>query len=631
MDQGIADIIKASINTWGNPRADAEARQFQFKMEQDRENAPIIRKTNQLNLDAAEKAAKDRDEKKKTETELGKLVSGWTDQPDWDVPEDEYGLPDFENASQTTDAVEHGPLFLYDKDGGVHMTDEGRARIPQYISLMHRLHGHQGLKDAYAFMDQAGIPLEGNSTLNRNAGRVGRQGGYLAGLGSAQSNPLVGMTENNRSNLFDSAHTNSKLQSIFGVTPKLEAGQNFGQLSPTSLSFGGIDPKKLEEIKDALKMDFTGAKPNGPDLSKSLKLDASGAIMLSDGQRGDVGMAGQAGPVGSEPPAPSGSPSSAPTEGEEGDPTYNQIPNPTRVVGELEAAAIKQQLRTPQPPVLKRDPNTGRVTVESQDPKGVDPNLTTVAEDIRRKYARAFAEDRLKKVSEANQKWASTDGVTALTNALSIDPTDSSNKLPSPIAQMLAGYAAKLKKDYEVIDGMAPDDAARLAVEKVAEKYKEFYAMDHETLGSRKIVKRIPDNFLKNFWPDNITDGQVLGDDKLKKSLDLAASIHPELVIGQGGKLEPAKIKADSYWSEWMSKLTPAQASIIQSNQALASKLRLAVIKMKHNEDVINQGVVVEPGLGGGREMKRLTPDMIKELADENIKMNLFITKNIGG
>lgn len=134
----------------GNPKADAEAEAFR-----------TTSAFNKLKLDEATRAAERDKELEPLKVRINQLISGWDDPETYE--------DDPESGSTHRIAIpgkKHAPLFTHDPKNGFTIDENlSKERLPEYLSLMHRIYGHDGLTKMHPFFNQASIaaPKAGES------------------------------------------------------------------------------------------------------------------------------------------------------------------------------------------------------------------------------------------------------------------------------------------------------------------------------------------------------------------------------------------------------------------------------------------------------------------------------------
>lgn len=638
--EDVNNLKNGLIEAFGNPKADAEARQYQqnreltqFKLEQERANAPVIAEGHKLTLEALKRKNKEEEDKGVTESEIGKILSGWEEPGSYDLPDDAVDEDGVVNTDQDWDSLfkrgkKHDPMFAHDKDGGVYMTDEGRANIPKYIALYAKLHGAKAAQEAYDFMNRTGIPLGGTAYMTPAAAVVGRASGPAPGIAAGASNPTIGLTKQQKTNSFDSSLFGSWLSSLFGNTPPATAGTTEGKFSPSVLrSAGAPTPQAVEAAKKEGGLD---AQP-APGTGTGPILDTSGInnapAPKQSGSPGDVGPKGDA---GSEGPIPTGTPSSSPAES---GPDENGISStiagftPSTPLNSSEAkiqdAKIKAAMKAT--PVLKKGENGVHTWVLPDIvTEGIQAQDNLADAQRREKMARDEIARR-DSISKDTEEWAFKTAPTALIGRLSIDSTDRSNRLPEDIAAYLAKYAGIIRQQNMELHGMPALEAGEDAINKVAKLFSDQYVMNHESFGGPKIEVK----GASGLWPENKV-GMVTSDADLTRKLQAAASSIPELVITSNGTAAVDQSQALAHREKYILDhpgLTEAQRKLVENDQQLRSYIE----KLGHYTDSVNKGREISPAMNGlPRRIVQLDQNAIDQRNIEIQKLKAAINKKLG-
>jgi hypothetical protein len=480
--QAGSDLVRAVV---GSPKADAEAENFRTTSE-----------FNKLRLDEAKKAADDAAKLEPHKKRINELISGWSD-PDTTKEDPESGS----THPIVIPGKKHAPLFTHDPKYGFRIDETiASERLPEYLSILHRVYGHDALTKMHPFFNQAGIsapkPGESEQDFTKRTGRTPDGANYEGrygqnGLINAIDKSLAKRTPEQEATLKTNAITagrNSSDVLLDSSVFQKPDGIHIGPNSPLGVSIsrdnGWSAPTEGSPSSIALSMAPGGNRqPNAatPPVApeKSPPTSAPQAVVAppvtptpSTPAKAQPTIAGQ---VSSPPPAP---PPAAPTEPAEPQALYDlDTPPPTKqtAAGEKVASSGKIPSIIAAGGQVTRNPD-GSMTFKPAQP-GREPN----ADEAKRQVLNEIGtkdfptnRDKLDKI-DSDEAWLGK-----VVSKFSDMIIEENGRVPDPtqlgaIASEIDATRADLEKR-----GLPWAEARSVSISLFAKKFKERFQTNPE-------------------------------------------------------------------------------------------------------------------------------------------------------
>ena len=495
----------------GNPRADAEADAFRTQSE-----------FNKLKLGEAKKTADEAAKLEPFKVRINQLISGWDD-PDTTQDDPESGS----THPISIPGKKHAPIFTHDpKNGFVIDPTIASQRLPEYMSIMHRVYGHEAMAKMHPFFNQAAIaaPTAGQTPADFEAATGRTPDGANAerrygqpGLINALNHGLAPRTAEQEKIKLGNAVTAAKTA---GTVGKIDADNktllelSHGMIkTPEGWRIGPDSPlgkllAAMEGGEEEPAVQPTGERP--PD------------DMTSHGSSGFPEVVTKSDDNSSESSTPTGTEQPLTPEGDPApEPIFDLYRDPvTKQYGADKKTASSSKLAESISGGVKKTRNKdGSFTLTPNEPQR-EMNPAEAARDTANALmlSRLPTEAEKQKKRELDDSWASGVG-SRFSEAVADKEGDKIGATQSsPIATLINDTRLDLEER-----GFDPDKARSIAFQIVQDKYKDKYQTNWEMWGDNLIEEKTAGPGKWDWIRGGAGDG-VSGSDAAKYLGDAVAS-----------------------------------------------------------------------------------------------------------
>ena len=512
MASEIDNIAKLMVDVWGNPKADAEARQYQQN-----------REINQLKLEQARREA-DRDR------ELDPFRQSWRElfSGGGQVPDTEYDPYHGENQGQwPVDTVAQGkPVMSWNKDRGLFEFDQ--SRVGDIMSNGVALYGPDFATKWHEFLTNA-APT--NKHLTDSEANLASRKGLEAVSGG------ITPSDQSKKNVDDSIRRQIMSNAMGNAEAAAQVGALDDPLNPGAKLVGPNHPSKL------MTKPSSEPPPASPDKSANVVANMISANAAAPGTSSEPptpsstpgasfnftpvslpgpqpGMSSVSSAATTETPATTTSPASQPDD-EPSDPLKDQS------VASLFTKAIKSQMETlnkankaqfeaaAKRPTGKLEQLPGGGTRWVPDPitppEPVIPDKRSLAPDEIEKLFRMENPSVPRNYKESVEKMNSDRAWTEGLSQVFIDQLSPSKDTPlskeHALRLALEANDVRLKLEQR---GFAPDFARTVAVSAVRQAFEGNYELIYQIVGDAHVVDKREKRSITHWDKDNLTPAEMI-------------------------------------------------------------------------------------------------------------------------